>query len=188
MAAYQHSPQSKGFKSKQWLAGAVLPFFMILVWWAGAHSTRDAPNWSLILPLAFVSPAFMFLFFRNLRTHAAKNMLAELGWKEGLEFRLDPQRFSFCASGREVNVEWQALTRSLEIPNAYLIYTTPRLAVIMPKRAFAPEELPRVHELLQRRVPQKELRSVARPRRLVITWLVLMVLFLAIWQFVEMKR
>jgi hypothetical protein len=62
----------------------------------------------------------------------------------------------------------------------------PSVRVLVPKRAFAAPDIPRVRALL---AAHAERRSPMNPfRRILLLWVLLIVAFLAIWQLFEMDE
>ncbi|MFZ5895213.1 MAG: YcxB family protein [Myxococcota bacterium] len=103
-----------------------------------------------------------------------------------VEYRLDQQGIATRSPGTEARVDWNTVHRFVEAPSAFLIYTTPAYAVIMPKRAFSERDHQPIRELLGRRIqPRPKDRSLLR--RAILLWAALIVCFLSIWQFLATK-
>jgi hypothetical protein len=56
-------------------------------------------------------------------------------------------------SGRTL---WQGFHRALEANSVFTLYPSDKIVVIIPKRAFTPEQLTEFRELLARKIPQKK--------------------------------
>ena len=127
-------------------------------------------TWSLLLG---------FLLYRG-RARFARTATEQLRGG-AVEYRLDEQSFATRAPGTEARIDWSNVHRFVEAPSAFLVYTSPVYAVIMPKRAFAESDVPAIRNLLAQRIqprPKKPLLA----RKTLWLWLVLIVSFLVIWQ------
>jgi hypothetical protein len=105
-------------------------------------------------------------FFRT-RSKWAHDTLAQSRAAEGVEFTFDRQTFGFKGPGREARVAWSVLWGQLETADAFLIIVAPRAANVVPKRGFAPEDLPRVREYLSAIVPKRMPKEARSPARIV---------------------
>jgi hypothetical protein len=56
----------------------------------------------------------------------------------------------------EGNLKWDAISSLVESKRFILLLLAPRMFYILPKRAFAPEQLAEFRELLARKLPQKK--------------------------------
>jgi hypothetical protein len=159
-----------------------VPAFAVVHAWLNVGSdgtTVNMPTY-ILLSTFVVGGALAFGVWRG-RTRWAENAIADLRGAGGVEFRFDQQGFSSKAPGREFHLAWDTLARCLETPNAFAIYSTPVLVTVIPKRAFAAGDLPKLRALLLARVPNRPLRGVRpRFRRPILLWAVLILAFLAI--------
>jgi hypothetical protein len=90
--------------------------------------------------------------------------------------------------GRELDVtfeftptEWSLYRHFTEVPSAFLIYTNALVFQIVPKRAFAEADIPRLRSLLAARLTPPP-SPTGGWRRIVILWFVLVCFFVALWQ------
>lgn len=74
---------------------------------------------------------------------------------------------------------WAKLNAVGEAPDTFMIWLDEKLFVVVPKRAFAPEDVARVSELLRSRLGEKQ----SEPRPLIPIWLVALlgVVALLLW-------
>ena len=116
------------------------------------------------------------------RLRWARGALVTLQAQEGILFRFDDYGFFFKAPGREARFAWGTMYRYIEAGPSFLVYTGPLSLVVIPKRAFAPEDERQLDALLRERIRSRPLAGTAPVGRLVVLWLVLVIAFLAIWQ------
>ena len=64
-------------------------------------------------------------------------------------------------------MEWSVLWGQLETAGAFLIIVAPRAVNVIPKRAFAADDLPRIRGFLSNIVPKRSPRTAVSPLRLV---------------------
>jgi YcxB-like protein len=81
--------------------------------------------------------------------HQARSMLAAQHLDEGdVHYRFDQGGMTICAPGRSNSTTYRVMHRFREGRQSFLLYAGPHLASIVPKRAFAAEDLPRLRALL----------------------------------------
>lgn len=92
------------------------------------------------------------------------------------------------APGRKATTAWSSLAHCLETPGAFAVYITPVTVMVVPKRAFAVADQPRLRALLTTRISNRPLRGVKQySLRALVVWAVLIVVFLAAWQILSAK-
>jgi hypothetical protein len=74
-----------------------------------------------------------------------------------------------------------AMHRSVETPQAFLVFTSSQIVQVVPKRAFAQEDLSRIQRMLRERIPPRPAVNQWFEKRTVILWLLLIVFFITIW-------
>ncbi len=96
----------------------------------------------------------------------------------------------FSAEGYEVTTahshnrsDWSTLHRFIEGPKSFVLYVSEVLAHIIPKRALHPSDVPVLVAMLTSHVTPRKKPKVW-PRVLVL-WLLLILMFLAVWQYFE---
>ena len=67
---------------------------------------------------------------------------------------LDPAGVHLRWSGGTSDLQWNNFTRQLEGKNQFLLYTSPVLFTVVPKRAFTPEQLSEFRTILAQNVPK----------------------------------
>jgi len=184
-------PQNRGAFMRFGLWLVVIPIFWLIFSWlnTGANGEPTSLPWTVMASPVAAMVLIAFAVFRS-RNVWAKNAVADLRGAEGVEFRFDATGFSFNPPGRQLQHAWSTLYRWLETARAFVIYTGPINVIVVPKRAFAAAEQARLRELFRQLVPNRPLRGaeVGRPIvRTVGVWLVLVIVFLALWQFLDSK-
>ena len=142
---------------------------------------------TVLLPLAFV--IIMTTYFqRGIGRAWAKQALTNIGGRT--TFRFDDYGFTSESSLRQHRLAWAGLARSLETPRAFIVYTTPGSLLIVPKRAFADDEVARLSVLLRQRITPAPVQKVGvfgtvSAWRILVIWVVVLVTFLLIWHFLD---
>ena len=141
-------------------------------------------SWLTVLPMLF--GGLLFGYFQLLASKKwPKRALADLG-AGTTTFRFDDYGMTVSSSLREHRLAWSALSRYVEAPGGFAVYTTPRTLLVVPKRAFAAADVPRLAELLRTRVIAKPGSAPGVPfKRVALLWLTLIVAFVAIWLFLN---
>lgn len=180
-----HLPGSK----HRWLVPVMIAAGMLPLLLLNGADWR-AQTLTVGLPLAFV--LIMTTYFqRGIGRAWAKQALSNIGGPT--TFRFDDYGFTSESSLRQYRLAWAGLARSLETPQAFVVYTTPGTVLIVPKRAFADHEVVRLSALLRERilpVPVQKMRIFGRvsAQRTLLLWVVLLVTFLSIWHFLDGSR
>lgn len=93
-----------------------------------------------------------------------------------------PTSVEITTKNSHARQDYEALKRYVLTPHTLLLYSSSSIAQIIPLRAFAPAERERVLAWIQSQV-QPSPRVPSALRRTVVVWLVLVVMFAAIWWF-----
>jgi hypothetical protein len=99
-----------------------------------------------------------------------------------VRYRLDARELTITTTGSAVTRSWNRLTQFREDDTAFLIWVGPYAVQVIPKRAFSQGGVVWLRDTLAREVKGEAKTSRKRLLRLVITWLVLVIVFLVIWQ------
>lgn len=169
---------------RPWLVPAIIAVGMVPL------LVLNGPDWrartlTVLLPAAFV--IIMTVYFqRGIGRAWAKQALTNIGGST--TFRFDDYGFAAESSLRQHRLAWAGLARALETPQAFLVYTTPGTVLIVPKRAFADDEVLRLSGWLRERITPVPVRKVGvfgtvSAQRTLVLWVVLLVTFLSIWHF-----
>lgn len=188
-------PQTRASVRTLALMFLAVPGFALVHWLLAAdRATSEAPAAGSLLGIVLPSAAMLALALgwglRQGRARWAQNAVTDLRSTEGVDFVLDDVGLSIDAPGRQSTTAWAATARCLETKDAYAVYLTPNSVMVIPKRAFAAQDQARVSRLLAEKVPNRPLRGVsnASPIRRLVIWVVLIVVFLSIWQFLDPGR
>jgi hypothetical protein len=95
-------------------------------------------------------------------------------------YRFDADGVTLRTPGSTSSVAWRAFARWREGKSAFLLYPSPAVFWIVPKRAFASGDVERVRALLAARVPPQ--RRLITPFRVFAIWLALIVMFIVLYQ------
>ena len=99
-----------------------------------------------------------------------------------VRFKFDDYGCHVRGAGGDWRRKWRALRGYIETKQAFLIYLTQVATVIVPKRAFAPQEQARLRAELSTRIRQRNKHGGGR---LLLFWAILMLAFLAVWRWIS---
>jgi hypothetical protein len=137
----------------------------------------QGPNGTALVVIVALAQGFMLW---NQRARFVKAGLDAAGGKN-FEYRFDARGCSVKTSDSEWTSNWSALHRHAQTEQAFLLYTSPRLATIIPKRAFSPADRALLAtELASRVAPPKGSKDIARQ---LLIWAVLIIGFLLFLRF-----
>jgi hypothetical protein len=128
---------------------------------------------ALFLGLLWVSPV---LSARRLLRAIAK------GGDRHASYRFDDESVTMRTAGSTMTISYRSLVEYREGKTAFLLYTAPNVANIVPTRAFPPEGVARVRALLAANVKPRPARNL---NRLILMWIVLIFVSLVLWQFLN---
>ena len=139
---------------------------------------------TMLLPMAFAVVAASYFQVAGRRAWV-KQALTNVGGPT--TFRFDDYGFSSESKLRQHRLAWASLSRARETPAAFLVYTTPRTILIVPKRAFPEAHVARLGRWLSERITAKPLPPTGGlgGRGVLLLWVVLIVTFLSIWHFLS---
>jgi hypothetical protein len=136
------------------------------------------------LPMVFVVVLTVYLQVVGRRAWL-KQALTNVGGPT--TFRFDDYGFSSESQLRQHRLAWASLSRAVQTPEAFLVYTTPLTVLIIPKRAFSDVQAATVGRWLVERIIVKPSPPTGglRVRGTLLLWVVLIVTFLSIWHFLS---
>jgi hypothetical protein len=123
-----------------------------------------------MLAATFVAPRYA--------ARRAMRRMAEVG-DTNVTYRFDAEGITIRSAGATASFAYRKVHRFREIDTAFLLYAQPRIAQIVPKRAFSAEDLAEVRSLLREHIQPKR---VLGPKKLVVLWVALVVVFVVLWQ------
>jgi hypothetical protein len=100
-------------------------------------------------------------------------------------YRFDAEGGTIRASGSSTTFAYRVLTRVRESPTTLLLTVGTASTSIVPKRAFSPDDLARLQQLLAANVKAENLRGSRNALKIALVWVVLVVVFVAVWQFLS---
>jgi hypothetical protein len=125
-----------------------------------------------------------WLLRKNIFRAGARRSLAGKSDRERtLTWRFTPETFEITTSTTYTRMQWSAVHRSVEGKDTFAIYTSEAIVQIIPKRAFRAEDLEPLRGMLARCITPRKRPSTFG--RIFILWFALILLFLAIWQFLQ---
>jgi hypothetical protein len=113
-----------------------------------AHQPR---SWLVDFGAVIIVGAVMFVILLRAPGTSARKMLKTFG--EGdIDYRFDDAGMTIRAPGTSGTVSYRVITRFRETNRTFLVYTSPGLANIVPKRAFTVADQEAVRALLEAHV------------------------------------
>lgn len=168
---------------RPWLMPVLMVAFMLLYLVLTPSELTTHTILVFALPVGFAAVGIMYFKVAGKRAWI-KQALANVGGPTS--YRFDDFGFSSESQLRQHRLAWATLTRTVETPEAFLIYTTPQTLLIIPKRAFADADVAALGSLLLARVKQQPIvTGRVSGRFTLLLWVVLVVTFLSIWHFLS---
>lgn len=148
------------------------------IWMTGG----PAPSESVpLLAVVLIFWGFLFIIPRY-RARRAIRSLAARGDVD-VSYRFDDAGVTLRSAGATATFAYRTLVKVREGKTAFVLYPTPLLGNIVPKRAFASQEIPQIRSYL---TAATKVRSMAGfPVKGLLAWVLLVLVFLAIWQFLS---
>jgi len=132
-------------------------------------------------PQAAFGVFFLFFLFISPRIRARRLLEAiAVGGDRHASYRFDDESVTFRTAGSTATTAYRSLVDYREGPTAFLVYSSPGVAHVVPKRAFDAAGAARVSALLTANVKKRRDRNV---NKLIIAWFVALLSALVIWQF-----
>jgi hypothetical protein len=168
--------------------------------WGQAPAMRRAAGWLLVMvvgmPVAFslrkgFDPLVLLAIPVLLAAGAFGIWRGRRSWSEAMfrsvggmaiEYFFDGQGYQTRTPGREGRAEWGTLHGFAETPAAFLLYVSPHIFHLVPKRAFPEADQARLSAELRARVKPLG-KGPSGLKKALVLWVVLIVAYLAIWQF-----
>jgi hypothetical protein len=158
-------------------------FFSVAVLWFAAAG-RSAAQFLPQLLFGGLFTAYLFIAPR-ITAHRVFAAIARAG-DTNASYRFDQDGVTIRSAGSTTSFAYRKLVQVREVKTALLLYTTPQIANIVPKRAFSVDGLDRLRALLATHV-KTPIRRLGSGTRLVILWAALVLAFLVTWQFLSSR-
>jgi hypothetical protein len=97
-------------------------------------------------------------------------------------YRFDAEGGTIRASGSTTTFAYRVLTRVRESPTTLFLTVGTATTSIVPKRAFSPDDLARLQQLLAANVKTEKLAGSRKTLKIVLVWLALVFVFVVVWQ------
>jgi hypothetical protein len=152
--------------------------------------SRGAP--AFVLAPALILALFCYVVWRAVRA-GGDRALANLADEEcNLVYRLDREGVAIESGAGMWQFNWPGIHRFREGRETFVLFTTEAFAHFVPKRALAADQISVVRDMLAERIRPRR-RSVAlvlgfTPKRAIrglTLWVLLVLMFLAIWQLLQ---
>ncbi|HVU51319.1 MAG TPA: YcxB family protein [Polyangia bacterium] len=144
--------------------------------------TSHAPASQMFGPILCGAVLVASLFVTpRLRARKLLEALAKGGDRHA-SYRFDADGVTFRTAGSTTTSAYRSIGEYREGEAAFLLYHSPGVAHIIPKRAFSPGDVARVRALLAANAKVKRARGVGK---VVIVWFALILTFLVVWQFLS---
>jgi hypothetical protein len=165
-----------GARRRFFTIGATVLFLCVVV----PLTNREAAAGSFFAGVVMAGALVYMQLFQ--RRKVAERILAGRGERElAVDYEFSPAGLGISTAASKSVSEWSAYHHATEIPTAFLVYPNPTVFQIVPKRAFAEADLPRLRELFAAHLKGKPPTNPLV--RTVVLWAVLVILFLAFWNF-----
>lgn len=143
------------FRRRRWSVSYVLTSsgVVVLSGLAGVMMLPDRMGWLFLMAAAaflFVAGTMWWLPRERARSTWARRAMKATG-DEPVRFGFDERGMSVESHASEHRLPWAELTRWLELEHALLVYAGPTL-ILVPKRAFAADQVELVRALLEGRI------------------------------------
>jgi hypothetical protein len=169
---------------KWWHAALVLPPILVVGWPAFKAGNSDNLFVSVVPTLFFVG-FIGFTLRARFRTVGKQVMENKTEAERELSFHFDASGYRITTPVSTASGQWSGVHRTQESASTFLIYPASNLFQIVPKRAFAEPDVSRLRALLAEHVQPRPTRytGTARAKKALLLWVVLIIMFLFIWQF-----
>ncbi len=161
---------------------ALLPMALVFTLFGYFASREGGVSASILMTPIVFCLVFVFVVWNGTRRWA-DNVFTELRGDRDVTFRFDRYGLAVETSKRQAKMAWEVLHRALPTKFAFLVYTSPNTLEVVPKRAFAAEDLETLRRWLRQRVRTRPAPRMFR--KVILLWAVLIVVFLLIWQFLD---
>ncbi|MET0286641.1 MAG: YcxB family protein [Polyangiales bacterium] len=154
------------------------PLFLYFTHRAAGHQ----PQLSDFAPALGYGVLFVGVLYVAQRAAARKHLEGKSARDLTMHYELDAGGYTIRSPSTDVRSTWQSVHHFDEAEAAFLIFPSATIQVVVPKRAFAEADVPRVRALLQASVKQPKktfLRGSAG--RVILLWLALVLMFVVIY-------
>ena len=141
-----------GFMALLWLALSVLLLFRPSREqdWAAITQNASSLEWVLALPLLFV---FVLPLL------SARRVLRDERVKRGISYQFSDAGIHIGTCVSKTDLSWAAIRRVSELRSAFLVFTSPRIASMVPKSCLdSTQSVTDLRELFRTRVAKTKLR------------------------------
>jgi hypothetical protein len=134
-----------------------------------------------------IAGALGWLLWRNLfRSGARRSLAGKTDRERTVTWRFTPETVEITTVTTYTRMQWSTVHRCLEGGDVFALYTSEAIVQIIPKRAFRAEEIETLRGMFASLVtPRKRPSAIGR---MLVLWMVLVLAFLAVWQFMQDVR
>jgi hypothetical protein len=149
----------------------------------GALAVSEPSTVKQMLPSLLAIGAFLVVLFITPSRRARKLLeVVAKGGDRHASYRFDADGLTLRTAGATTTAAYRSLSEYREGKTSFLIYSSPGVANVVPKRAFSPADLATVSALLAANVKRTRGRSASK---IIILWFALILMFLVVWQFLS---
>ncbi len=158
----------------------VLPVAFGLIGFATALSAGTTVR----LATAVVAAGLGWLVrWNRLRLHAGRALANRTEAERAVCWRFGPEGVEMSSPGHFARMQWLSFHRFMEGRRSFVLYPNEAMVHVIPKRALSAEQMLQLRAMLKARItPRKQPTHLAR---FIILWMVLVLVFLAVWQFLQ---
>jgi uncharacterized membrane protein len=169
---------------KWWHLGLVLPVILLMGWPAFKGWDSENPFVSVV-PMLFFVVLMGFLLRVRFRTVGKQVMENKTEAERQLSFHFDASGYRITTPVSTASGQWSSVHRTQESASTFFIYPASNLFQVVPKRALAEPDVPRLRALLAEHVQPRPTKytGTARAKKALLLWVALIFMFLLIWQF-----
>jgi hypothetical protein len=142
-------------------------------------------TWQIVQALGLGTLGWM-LWPLLYRASARRALANKSDAERTVTFVLSPESVEVTTPNTYSRTKWPGVHRFVESPNTFLLYLSEAMAQVIPKRALRSHEVDALRAMFTSHVaPRKKAPGLGR---VVALWFLLLVLFLAVWQFLQPDR
>jgi len=159
----------------------IVPVIAVVLTMSGRNGGMTSVT--TLAPVIFMTVLYLtFLFVIPLRAAKGQIRNLERAGDTNVTYRFDDEGLTIRSSGASASMAYRRLVKSRRGKTTLLLFSTPQIAQIIPLRAFSADELERVLAFLP---PDQKGSGIGGWKRVALLWVVVLVAFLAIWQFLN---
>jgi hypothetical protein len=141
---------------RRWMIVFLALFFALLVviqgYLASATSHQPWLRWSLLLTVMIIA-MLLWLQWGALYANARRQFWNTPSSQERIALDVQDTGLHFRSASTDGTVSWKRYIKWIEEKHVFVLFSSPLIFVIVPKRAFAAEQLLAFRETLRQKIP-----------------------------------